>query len=67
MIAAGIIIVGIGLILGVGFLTAQMVAVLLFGSIARWTDPYPTIVGMGLTTVTGLGTLLAGLFQFAAP
>jgi hypothetical protein len=63
MIPAGILILTIGLILGLGTLLIQMVGVLGFDSTSRWTDPLPTIAAMGMTTAVGLGAILMGLIQ----
>lgn len=63
MIATSILILTVGLMLGLGTLGTQMIAVLGFESNSRWTDPLPTIAGMGIAATIGLGTLLIGLVQ----
>jgi hypothetical protein len=64
MIAIGMLIFGIGLFLGVSIIVVQAVTVLIgFNPSSKWTDPLPTIAGMGLVMGTGILIVLLGIFQ----
>jgi hypothetical protein len=61
MTAIGLFVFGLGVLLGVSILFVQMIGMLCCGPMSKWTDPLPTIAGMGLVVGIGILTMLIGL------
>jgi hypothetical protein len=58
MTAIGLFVFGLGVMLGVSILFVQVIGMLCCGSMSKWTNPLPTIAGMGLVIGIGILTML---------
>jgi hypothetical protein len=63
MIGIGLIILWVGLLIGLTILVVQTVAVLGYDCMAKWTDPLPTLTGMGVVVLIGILTIMTGILQ----
>ncbi len=61
----GFLIIVIGLILGVGTLFTQIVAVIVCGSMSKWVDPLIPVAILGGSFSVGIAAVLVGLFLSA--